>query len=128
MKKLEFRSARWKLIDTFRNLSDQEICDYLQSMTEDDAQQLVNILSLINMKNTPAWEYDIFEKVEDGIYKVRFGAFHKLIRPGLYLADRQKIVFMRQVVETAERIKSLISSDRNKAWDLSRGTMDRVEK
>ena len=127
MKKNDFRNIRWELIDRFRHLGDEEVVDYLKTVTEEEAHKLVMNLALINMRNTPAWEYDIFERIEDGIYKVRFGVFHKLIRPGLYLADRQKIIFMRRIVETAEKIKNLISNDRNQAWDISRGSIDRIQ-
>ena len=80
---------------------DDELVEQVRSTAEygDNARLIEWCLGKLNVGNCGIDDYELAERVEDAIYKIRYGAFWKLVKPGQYLKDRQRYKNMQAVVD-----------------------------
>lgn len=84
----------------FVGYTDEELVsvihDYCQS--ENIRDEIILHLSKLDVGNCGVDDYELAERIEDAIYKIRFGMFWRLIPPGQYLLDRKAYINMRAIV------------------------------
>lgn len=84
----------------FVGYTDEELVtvvhDYCQS--ENIRDEIILHLGKLDVGNCGVDDYELAERIEDAIYKIRFGIFWRLVPPGKYLLDRKSYFNMKAIV------------------------------
>ncbi len=84
----------------FVGYTDDELVDvvgnYCQSANIRD--EIISHLGRLDVGNCGMYDYELAERIEEAIYKIRYGVFWRLVPPGKYLLDRKSAFNMRAIV------------------------------